>query len=72
MCSDCATKPKGCCSTGSSVVFWRAGCAGMVLRDACLHAGNAHTCGFAVFKDASASGEMKTVQGMNVSFLTNL
>ena len=52
-----------------SYCFWHAGCAGMVLNDACLYAGKAHASVITVFKDLSASEEMKTVQRMNAIYL---
>lgn len=79
-CSKCATNPKllchRCYSTSSSVwlmlclltVLGHAGCAEMVLNDACLYAGKAHASVITVFKDLSASEEMKTVQRMNANY----
>lgn len=50
--------------------FWHAGCAGMVLNDACLlYAGEAHASCITVFKDLRASGKMKTVQRKNANYL---
>ncbi len=52
-----------------SYCFWHAGCARMVLIDACLCAGKAHASVMTVFKAPSASEEMKTVQRMNANYL---
>lgn len=45
-----------------SYCFWHAGCARMVLNDACLFAGKAHASVMTVFEYLGASEEMKTVQ----------